>query len=92
MSGRIPNVNPYKDLIINPHNNWDDPYGSSYGGRNDPWAREYSSTKAKRKHEFSPILLINTTVYDCKHCKAKKEDCLTEFCDEPEQLNIGDWG
>lgn len=32
------------------------------------WTQRYCS------HEWIPILLITSTVYDCKLCKVKKED------------------
>ncbi len=72
--------------------NWDDPYGG--GGYGRTWSNEgyYSTPKAKRKHKFSPVLLVFSTVYNCEHCGAKQEDCKSEYCDSNDELNIGDWG
>lgn len=81
---------------VNPHISSYDTIGVNYGGRYDYWVPDYDPGPSKRKHEFSPILLINSTVYDCKHCKRKKEDCKTEYCeDENKPLEhdyLGDWG
>lgn len=73
---------------------WDDyyPHGSGYG---DPYySNDFNSRKNKKRHEFSPVLLIYTTCYDCKHCKRKKEDCTSEYCDDensPPDWDIRDW-
>jgi hypothetical protein len=75
--------------------NWDDNWnrgsvnGKSY--RNDPI---YSSKSTKRRHEFSPVLLVISTCYNCKHCGAKKEDTKTDYCDEKEDdlyYDTGGW-
>ncbi len=81
---------------VNPHMSCSDTASNYYGGRHDYWIPDYDPPEPKRKHEFSPVLLINSTVYDCKHCKRKKEDCKTDYCEEegvpPNHQNLGDWG
>jgi hypothetical protein len=79
-----------KSNYYNTSNGWDDSdiYRINVGV-DDYWDNR-SSGKSKRKHEFSPVLLVFTTVYNCKHCGAKKEDCKTSYCDEFD-LDIGDW-
>lgn len=82
------NVTNYKDLINTASAKWDDDYGN-YSGYGKPY---YESPKPKRKHEFTPILLINSTVFNCKLCGAKKEECLTEYCEENEDIwDTGGW-
>lgn len=71
---------------------WDSDYGNSAGYGKGYLDNYYSPPKAKRKHQFSPVLLVFSTVYNCDHCGAKKEDCKTEYCDGKDDLDIGDWG
>lgn len=75
-----------KDLPDNRSSNWDvyNAYGYGYGSGyyDDDWY----TRKDKRQHEFSPVLLVNSTVYDCKHCGKKKEDCRTEYCEDEEEF------
>lgn len=74
--------------------NWDDPWDrSSVNGKSYHSDPIYSS-KTKRRHEFSPLLLVITTCYNCKHCGAKKEDTKTDYCDEKEDdlyYDTGGW-
>jgi len=44
-----------------------------YGGRNKPEVVN-SIDQKYCNHEWKEILLLNTTVYNCKHCDKKKED------------------
>lgn len=85
----------YKVDYSNPCADWDGMYGSGAGYGKSYYDRDFSSGSTKRKHEFTPILLINSTVFNCKHCGAKQEDAKTEFCDVKEDNNdydIGGWG
>lgn len=84
----------WKNIYGNANCHWDyyDKRRAGNGG-ND---LDYNSNtrKAKREHEFSPILLVYTTCYDCKHCKRKKEDCKTNYCsdeDNPPEWDLGGW-
>lgn len=74
---------------INPHRtdrSWDrSGYGYGEYGYDSP------SYKSKRKHEFTPVLLVWSTVFDCKHCGVKKETATSEYC-ESETNDIEDWG
>lgn len=74
--------------------NWDDPWDrSSVNGKSYSSDTIYS-TKTKKRHEFSPVLLVITTAYNCKHCGAKKEDTKTDYCDEKEDdlyYDTGGW-
>jgi hypothetical protein len=45
-------------------------------------AYEYAGYKSYTRHEWKPILLLNSTVYDCKHCGAKQEKTTGVYCDE----------
>lgn len=95
MSNGSSNNDPsWKGNSANINSHWSGSYGSGgyYGtGYND---YDYGYSKPKRKHSFTPVLLIVTTVYDCEHCGAKKEDCTSDYCDEPETHynDQGDWG
>lgn len=80
----------YSDIVTA---NWDDPWDR--GSVNGKSYRDDSiySAKVKRRHEFSPILLSFATVYDCKHCGAKKEEAKTDYCDEQDDTDYdtGGW-
>jgi hypothetical protein len=89
-------VRVYKDLPDNRSSNWDvlSVYGYGYGS--GYYYDDIDTRKDKRKHTFSPVLLINTTVYDCEHCKRKKEDCKSEYCEDEDSQpdtgwDIGGW-
>lgn len=92
MNRRIPDVESWRKITTNPSNNWDDPFSGEYGYKQVNWHREYDSSPSKRPHKFSPVLLVFSTVYNCEHCGAKKEDCLTDYCETKDDLNVGDWG
>jgi len=81
-------------------NSWDGYYGDGTGyggGYND---LDFNTRKTKKRHDFSPVLLIYTTCYNCKHCGMKKEECMWDHCeDEPKNykkkdtdFDYGDWG
>jgi len=44
----------------------------------------YTYIPDKKRHEFLPVLLIFSTVYNCKHCGMNKEDCMSDYCDGSE--------
>lgn len=80
----------WQAMYGNINNHW----SSGYGGSHD---KSYYDSKiiipsVRRRHSFSPILLIYTTVFDCKLCGAKKEDCCSDYCEEDnENIYEGDW-
>ena len=39
----------------------------------DGWDSDAQPPEPKCRHNWAPTLLLNHTVYDCKHCGAKKE-------------------
>jgi len=85
--GQACNINPH----MSSNSDWD--YDMDYGLPSS-WDGEYKAS-SKRKHEFSPVLLVFTTVYNCIHCKRKKEDCKYTYCeheDNPPEYDIGGWG
>ena len=77
---------------------WDDPaWGSGSIGSWDIVNPGIKKRKTQHtKHEYVSILLINSTVYNCKLCGIKKEDAKTEYCDNlvvpDDDFYIGDWG
>lgn len=70
-------------------------YGGSSGYGNSYYDSDWTTRKTKREHKFSPILLVFTTVYNCEHCKRKKEDCKYTYCEDednpPELYDTGGW-
>ena len=92
-SGRTTDASFWKSLYGVVDCRWDDYYGNGSGSGSGYGDVGWGSSKSKRRHEFSPVLLVFTTVYNCKHCGAKKEDCLTDYCpDKKDDFDIGDWG
>lgn len=91
-SGRIKNEELYKLLSSSTNCSWDSYYGNGIANGNSYYDDDFLTGKTKRRHEFSPVVLIFSTVWNCKHCGAKKEDCRTEYCDELDDFDIGDWG
>lgn len=83
----------WQSLYGNVNSHWNDrSYSSnSYGTWSYGYDLDYN--KPKRRHKFSPILLIFSTVYNCEHCGAKKEDCKTDYCDEYKEpeYDTGGW-
>ena len=45
-------------------------------------AYEYAGYKSYTRHEWKPILLLSTTVYNCSRCGAKKEDTKGVYCED----------
>ena len=70
-------------------------YGGSSGYGNSYYDSDIYTRKDKRKHQFTPVFLIMSTVYDCEHCKRKKEDCSYEYCEDedspPDTWDTGGW-
>jgi hypothetical protein len=67
---------------------WKDYHSQSSSGwdkwRDSDWFYDYDdgfSSSSRRKHEWTAILLLNRTVYDCKHCGTHKDKAKSEFCD-----------
>lgn len=77
---------------INPHRTSYASTGSYYGGKHDYWIPDWDTGNRKRKHEFKAVLLINSTVYDCTHCKRKKEDCKSDYCEDEGKVDDYDTG
>jgi len=62
---------------------------ASYSNWNRDWKNEYSYDYwdspppfKRTRHEWVPVLLLNQTVYDCKHCGAKKEKTKGDYCED----------
>ncbi len=49
----------------------------------------WSTPKTYTRHEWKPILLLMSTVYNCKLCGAKKEDAKDAYCNE--EPDSGGW-
>ncbi len=90
-SGRTTDEQFWKSMYGGTSCKWDDNYGNSSSYGTSYYDYDFDSRSTKRRHKFSPVLLIFSTVYNCEHCGAKKEDCLTDFC-EDKQHDFGDWG
>ena len=52
---------------------WDWDYNKSYV--DNDWDMDYTP---KCKHKWKAVLLLTSTVYDCEHCGAKKEEVENE--------------
>ena len=68
--------------IPNPNCSTGDDYG--YRSVRNDWSDDWEDIeiyKPKRKHEFTPVLLIFSTAYHCKHCGAKKEENKGDYCE-----------
>jgi hypothetical protein len=93
-TGRTTDAGFWKALYSGASANWRSDYGNSSGYGDSYYDSDFYSRKDKRRHEFSPVLLVYTTVYDCKHCGRKKEDCSTDYCEDegnPPGWDIGGW-
>jgi hypothetical protein len=54
-----------------------------HGGPPDWYGEDYTrKSKARVKHDWTPILLVFSTCYSCKHCGAKKEETKEIYCEE----------
>lgn len=86
------NVLFWQAMYGNINNHW----SSGYGGSNydkSYYDTEPTKSSTRQRHSFSPILLVYTTVFDCKLCGAKKENCSSDYCEEKDDTNLydGDW-
>lgn len=91
------NVKSNQDMYSNINSHWTNYYPSSSSYRGDSYDDDFATFSNKRKHSFTPILLVISTVYNCDHCGAKKEECTTDYCEEKKidknhNYDIGDWG
>lgn len=75
-------INELLSHVQNPTNIISDNSNVGYGYNLDLWGRyeDNSSSYSRTRHDWIPILLLNSTVYDCKHCGEKKEKTKTEYC------------
>jgi hypothetical protein len=74
---------------------WKDHYANNtnicynnYYGDDDDWY-DYNAPKPsnrRTKHDYEALLLINSTVYTCKLCGAKKEKETDEYCPDKEEF------
>lgn len=90
-SGRTTDEEFWKALYGGSRCNWGGDDWDMYSTGRVYYDGDLYSGTTKRKHEFTPVLLIFNTVYNCKHCDMKKEDCISEYCDT-EYPDIGSWG
>lgn len=70
---------------------WKDYHTQSSGSgwdnkwRNSDWFYDYDdegfSGSRRQRHDWVPVMLLNHTVYDCKHCGTHKDKAKSEFCD-----------
>lgn len=69
----------WKDYTVQSSSGWDQ-------WRDADWMYDYDdegfSNSRRRRHEWLPVMLLNHTVYDCKHCGTHKDKAKSEFCDE----------
>jgi hypothetical protein len=70
---------------------WKDYHGQSPSSgwdkwRDSDWMYDYDdegfSNHRRQKHEWLAVVLLNHTVYDCKHCGAHKDKARSDFCDD----------
>lgn len=80
--GRTTDATFWKALYSGTCASWDSDYGNRNGYGNGYYDSDWNTRKTKREHKFSPVLLIITTVWNCSECGKKKEDCLTNYCDD----------
>ena len=74
---------------------WISAYGYGNNGIKNYYDHDYDYGTTKTRHKFTPVLLVWSTVYNCKLCGAKKEECKTDYCDDnkkKDDFDIGDWG
>lgn len=69
---------------------WKDYHSQSSSGwdkwRESDWMYDYEDEgfwgSKRKRHEWVAIMLLNHTVYDCKHCGVHKDKAKSDFCDE----------
>jgi hypothetical protein len=70
--------NLWKNYHAESASGWDNWKGSD-------WDYDYDDgffNNKRKRHEWVPVLLLNHTVYDCKHCGVHKDKAKGDFCDE----------
>lgn len=84
----------FKVDYTTPCANWDSYSGNGSDNGRSYYDSDWTPRTNKRTHKFSPVLLIFSTVWNCSECGKKKEDCLTNYCedeDNPPNWDLGGW-